>query len=252
MKQVLFFAIAALLFCSTNGFSQTIPEGAGGIKESENIPEGAVMINENTIFNDEEGNKIEFFDFIDLMESGEWLSEPVYDEEGKLQFVQMRKATDEEKIMMGDMPKPGASSGLIGKKAPDFKMQDENGNNISLESSKGKVVVLNFWFASCKPCITEVPELNKVYEKYESDTNVVFASVTFEKENQVKSFLEKYPFSYPMVSDAKEICELFNVSAYPTNIIIDKDGNYYEYFIGGNPQIGEHISRAIKGALNSK
>lgn len=249
MKRILFIALTvSLLFCHI-GNSQTIPDGAKKINESAEIPEGAVMINENTVFKDEEGNKVEFFKFIEMMESGEWSSEPVKDEKGKLQYVQLKKATEEEKIMRGDMPKIGNSSALIGKKAPDFKMKDKDGNQLSLESIKGKVVVLNFWFASCKPCITEIPELNKVYEKYKSDEKVVFASITFEKKDQVNEFLKKYPFSYPIVSDAKEICDLFNVSSFPTNIIIDRNGNYYEYIVGGNPNIGQHLSRAIKNAL---
>ncbi|PCH98896.1 MAG: hypothetical protein COB85_00930, partial [Bacteroidetes bacterium] len=134
------------------------------------------------------------------------------------------------------------NSDLIGKRVPDFSMKDINGNLISSNDTKGKVVVLNFWFAACKPCIKEIPELNEVYEKYKADTNVVFASITFDKLDRVTTFLKKYPIQYPVVADAKDICNVFKTTGYPTNIVIDKKGNYFEYITGGFSQIGHQIS----------
>ena len=59
-------------------------------------------------------------------------------------------------------------SDLLGKPALPFSVTDINGNNYSLESLKGKVVVINFWFVECKLYIMEMPELNKIVEKYKN------------------------------------------------------------------------------------
>ena len=240
MKQILFVIMMLTFLWNYNGYSQEIPEGA-------------VMVDENTIIKDESGKKVEMFQLMELMNSGEWTMEAVNDSEGKLQYMQLRKATEEEqKKMKAHMPMRENSSNLIGKSAPDFTMIDLNGNTISSESTKGKVVVLNFWFTACKPCISEIPELNEVYEKYKKDSNVVFASITFNKREKVKPFLKKHPIKYPVVSDAKEICDLFKTTGYPTNIVIDKNGNYFDYTSGGFPHIGQQISNSIQNALQSK
>jgi thiol-disulfide isomerase/thioredoxin len=199
MKQIVFIILSVLFISLQYCYSQEIPEDA-------------IMIDENTIIKDESGNKVEMFKLMELMNSGEWSMDPVNDKEGKLLYMQLRKATEEEKKMMLEMPMQGNGSDLIGKKAPDFKMIDINGNTISSENTKGKVIVLNFWFTACKPCISEIPELNEVYEKYKKDTNMVFASITFDKQDKVNSFLKKFPIKYPVVSDAKEICDLFKIA----------------------------------------
>ncbi len=239
MKRIVFIILSVLFISLQYCYSQEIPEGA-------------VILDENTIIKDESGKKVEMFKFMELMNSGEWTMDPVNDSEGKLLYMQLRKATEEEKKMMAQMPMQENSSGLIGKSAPNYKMIDINGNTISSENTKGKVVVLNFWFTTCKPCISEIPELNKVYDKYIKDTNVVFASITFNNRDEVNSFLKKYPIKYPVVSNAKEICDLFKATGYPTNIVIDKNGNYFDYISGGFPQIGHQISNSIQNALNDK
>ncbi len=239
MKKVQFFISTILILLSQSAYSQ-------------DVPEGAIMLNESTLIIDESGDTIEMFKMVELMNSGEWFMEPVQDEAGELLYIQLRKATEEEKKMMASMPSPGTVSDKLGKKAPDFKMEDVNGNQISSQKTKGKVVVLNFWFAACKPCIAEIPELNEVYEKYKSNPNIVFASVTFENSEAVDSFLRKHPIKYPVVSDAKEICDVFQVSGYPTNIILDKNGNYFDVISGGFPKIGHHISNSIQKALEAE
>ena len=150
------------------------------------------------------------------------------------------------------MAGPGDGTDLIDNQVPVFKMTDINGNIISSENTKGKIVVLNFWFTACKPCIEEIPKLNEVYDQYKDNNNVVFASVTFNEPGQVNKFLKKYPFQYPVVADARDICDLFGVTGYPTNIVIDKNGNYFYNFTGGFPQIGSQISRSIQRALDDK
>jgi len=239
MKQAKNILIAILILISSIGFSQ-------------DIPDDAIMIDENTIIKNELGEKVELTRFMELMDSGEWMIDPVKDDDGKTSYLQLRKATEEEKEMMQEMMGFSGEQEMIGKKAPEFEMKNMDGQIISSKTTKGKVLVLNFWFAACKPCIDEIPELNKVYEQFKNNPDVVFASITFESAKQVNAFLEKYPMEYPIVNSADEICKLFNVSSYPTNIIIDRNGNYYENITGGFPKIGEYISKAIEGALQDK
>ena len=241
MNRIFLISLALFIFSFQFGYSQD-PQ----------IPEGAIMIDENTIIKDESGNKVEMSKLMELMNSGEWMMDPVNDSDGKLLFMQLRKATEEEKKMLSKMPKNGKSSDLIGKNVPAFEIEDINGNIISSEDTKGKVVVLNFWFTSCKPCISEIPELNEVYEEFRENKDVVFASITFNELDNVNSFLKKYPLRYPVVADAKEICDLFQIVGYPTNIIIDRNGDYFDYLTGGSLNIGHQISNSIQNALDGR
>lgn len=212
----------------------------------------AQMIDDNTIIKDESGKKIEVSKLMDLMKTGEWALEGVKDADGNLEYVQLRKASNDQKRKMAEMPKETDPTDLIGKKAPKFSVKDINGNMISSQEIEGKVLVLNFWFIACSPCVAEIPELNKVYQKYKDNSNVVFASITFDGQEQVKSFLKKRPINYPVIPDARNISNLFNISSFPTNIVIDKEGNYSDYLIGGSSHIGEEISASIENALKSK
>ena len=237
MKRILFIALAILLFINFNGNSQ--------------IPEDAIRVDENSVFKDESGNIIQFHEAIEFMKSGGWTMDPVKDKEGKVLYFQLRKATG-VKGMDADMPGPINPSELIGKSGPEFEMVDINGNTISSDDTRGKVVVFNFWFTTCKPCIDEIPELNEVYEKYKNNSNVIFASITFDEIKKVESFLEKHPLEYPVVAESMEIIELFGIQGFPTNLILDKEGKYFDYAKGGNPEIGQRISISIQNALDGK
>lgn len=138
------------------------------------------------------------------------------------------------------------------KIAPDFTTKDIKGNTIKLSDLKGKIVVLNFWFTSCKPCIEELPELNKIQKKYESNTNVVFISITFDSKKKVDKFLKKYDLNFLKVTDARDLCNLFEIKGYPTNLIIDQNGYIYDSIMGGNEGIEDYLTIVIQKALEGK
>ena len=91
-------------------------------------------------------------------------------------------------------------------------------------SWKGKVVVLNFWFIGCPACIAETPKLNVLRAKFASDPDVVFAAITADQPERVRSYLKKNVWSYEMIADGKDILNLFGFSGYPKNIVIGRDG----------------------------
>lgn len=238
MKRIILITLTLLLVINFNGNSQ--------------IPEGAIRIDDNAVFKNESGKIIDFSEFNELMNSGKYRMDPVKDKSGKVEYFQLKKATKENKGT--DVKKQDIMGSLeqIGKSAPDYKMNDINGKTILSEDTKGKIVVLNFWFATCKPCIDEIPELNKVYDKYKDNPDVVFASITFENTKKVKSFIKEYSFKYPVYANAKEMCDLFKIKGFPTNIILDREGKYSDYLIGGNSNIGQQLSKSIHNALEGK
>jgi thiol-disulfide isomerase/thioredoxin len=211
-----------------------------------------IKIDKTTIIKDVDGKRIDLDAFSKLMSSGEWMIDSKTDENGS-SFIQLRKASQKEKEMIQKMmTEQTSNSDMIGKEASEFSLTDMDGNSITSENTKGKVVVFNFWFTTCKPCISEIPELNKIHKKYKDNEKIVFASITFNQKPKVEKFLKKYPISYPVVSDNKDAISAFGISGYPTNLIIGKDGKIADAIVGGFPMIGEHIERAIEAALKSK
>ncbi len=159
---------------------------------------------------------------------------------------------EEENELMAEIEIDESGSAFIGKKAPEFSITDIEGRHLSTEYLKGKILVLNFWFTFCKPCVKEIKELNKVYETFNVNNDIVFAAITFEGEEEVRDFLKKKHFSYPIIAADDEVLDLFGIQDYPTNIIIDKAGNYYYYSIGSYRGIGQEITRQIQGAIGGE
>jgi len=123
--------------------------------------------------------------------------------------------------------------GLIGCRAPDFKVQTMSGETLSLSALKGKIVVLNFWFIECAPCIAELPALNMLVETYKGE-DVVFIAFARNDSESLNDFRREYDFKYKIVSSVyspeKKYCML---GGWPTNIVIDKNGIVRKIFTGG-------------------
>lgn len=141
---------------------------------------------------------------------------------------------------------------MLHKPAPAFSATDLNGNTYKLDELKGKTVVLNFWFIGCKPCVMEMPHLNKLVEKYGNE-NVVFIAFALDNEAALRKFLVKNPFNYNIIPDAGIIAqETYNVNSFPTSIIIDKQGNVQDYLIGYSEDVDEKLMTFIDKSLEVK
>ncbi|WP_139957287.1 TlpA family protein disulfide reductase [Flavicella sediminum] len=122
---------------------------------------------------------------------------------------------------------------MIGSTAPKYRFRTLSGEKITSKSTLGKIVVLNFWFTTCPPCRSEIPHLNTIKEEFKDDPNVVFIGVALDDKSRLNSFLKKTKFDYGIVSDGRFEAKLFDVPAYPTNIIIDQAGKIQFYKTGG-------------------
>ena len=122
---------------------------------------------------------------------------------------------------------------LIGCQFPDFTVKSMDGNTIAFSELKGKVIVLNFWFKTCEPCVAEMPTLNRLVEDYKN-TGVVFIAFSRDEANQLSDFLKDHRFDYwiiPKQFDIEEkFCLLFG---YPEQMVIDRKGKVRKIFTGG-------------------
>lgn len=123
--------------------------------------------------------------------------------------------------------------------APDFTVQDANGNTVSFSDFKGKPVVLNFWASWCPPCKAEMPDYEKMYQQY-SNKGVVFLMVNMtdgsrETTATAKQFLKDSKYTFSAYFDVKSnAADMYGISSIPDSIFIDKNGkiaNAYEGMI---------------------
>lgn len=113
---------------------------------------------------------------------------------------------------------------LIGCNAPEFSAKTIDDVTISLSSLKGKVIVVNFWFESCAPCIADLPALNKLASEFK-DREVVFVAFGRDADERIKKFLESKTFNYQHISRRYDLSYDYCVIAgWPMNMVIDQKG----------------------------
>ncbi len=115
------------------------------------------------------------------------------------------------------------STGNIAPKEIAFK--NSNGETISLAELRGKVVFLNFWATWCPPCIAEMPSINRLKQKYESNNDLVFLMVDADGDYQKSSaFMQKHNYDLPVYISINKVPENIFGSSLPTTVILDKEG----------------------------
>lgn len=131
-----------------------------------------------------------------------------------------------------------------GKPAIDFTLKDRKGNDVSLASLKGKVVIVDFWASWCGPCKAIMPVLQEINEKYADKGVVILGVNTWDKKDDCDKFLAdntKYTFTIlmdPAETNGEEsvATKLYGVHGIPTTLFIDKEGVLKTYAIGSHPR----------------
>ena len=119
------------------------------------------------------------------------------------------------------------------KDAPDFKLTTLDGKDITLADFEGKVVFLNFWATWCPPCRQEIPDFMKAYDNLKEDGLVILGVAVSDKENTVKSYVEKNKMNYPIaMGDTKIVRDYEPGNAIPTTIVIGRDGKIHHKQVG--------------------
>jgi len=144
-------------------------------------------------------------------------------------------------------------SSVLGK-AADFQGKDLEGNTVTLKSllAKGPVVV-DFWATWCKPCIKELPYLQRIYEKHaERGLSVLAVTIDSPKtESRVKPFVmgKKYTFTVLLDSSQEVFHALQGKGTIPYVVIIDQDGNIRYRHTGYRPGDENEIERVVEELL---
>jgi peroxiredoxin len=134
------------------------------------------------------------------------------------------------------------------KMSVPFKIKTFGGTEFSLESARGKVVVLNFFASWCGPCKQEAPGLQRAYAAFK-DSGVVFIGVAVDDtENGAREFLKHYGITFPAGLDADgRIASAYNLYGVPDTFIIGTDGRVRFSHTGDISE--EELISEIKKAL---
>lgn len=137
---------------------------------------------------------------------------------------------------------------------PDIEVKDIDQNWVSLNSLKGeKLTVIDFWATWCKPCVTGIPKLNSIYKEF-SEQGVEFIGINIDgprNQSKVKPFVQTLGIKYPIVLDPdQDLVNDFNVTAFPTLIVINSEGKQvfvHEGFLPGDEKkINAEITKLLK------
>ena len=201
-----------------------------------------------------DGSTVEKNQMMQLFMGGKHTPDLYIDANDKPVAMVMRDATPEEQAEMkaqmeAQMAARNAPSNLKGNPAPDFSVEDISGKKYSLAELKDKVIVLNFWFIQCQPCVMEMPELNKLVEEYKGKDVVFLAISGMDSKEAIEEFLTEKEFNYNIVASGGQVAQKYGVRGFPTSIIIDKKGVVVAEHSGFAPGLKETLSKEIKAAM---
>ena len=134
---------------------------------------------------------------------------------------------------------------LEGKPLPNFHGLTIDGKPFDSKELKGGIVVINFWFENCPPCIAEMPELNQLVTKH-ANKKVRFIGITHDLPRRAKRFQKRIPYYYQVISLTKEEIAKLNINhGFPSNILVGKDGKILYAMANFSPSIPGFKVRSV-------
>ena len=133
---------------------------------------------------------------------------------------------------------------IIGKIFPNYDK--------TLELTVDKVVILDFWYTSCFPCIKTIPHLNKLKEKFKDKIEIIGVNPienTEKHKEKIENFIKRTPMNYPIFL-VESIPSAYNIRAYPILYILDKNRKVRYSKIGFSDNIYEELDKILNELIN--
>ncbi|MCW5910886.1 MAG: TlpA family protein disulfide reductase [Cyclobacteriaceae bacterium] len=208
-------------------------------------------VNENSVVKDTAGVVLAYSKWTEMMQTGNYRLRPYSIVNGKPTEMLIREHTKQELIdirerMEGRMnTKPQTMK--QGDTFDNFALKDITGKTWVLSELKGKIIVINFWFTGCAPCIMEIPELNTLVEKYKNKDVVFLALAMGDDETKIRKFLERKPFNYNLIphKDARNVISRYGIMAFPTHVVLDAERKITYTAIGYHEETVASLDKEI-------
>ncbi len=135
-----------------------------------------------------------------------------------------------------------------GLPAPEFKFQQvlvPNKNKLSIGEFRDKVLLLDFWGMWCEPCIKNLPKLQKLYDTFKDKDFIVIGVHSLRSCDKLDEFVEKHNITYPITIASEEMQKDYDITSWPTYILVDRKDKIISISIGTLPTNGE-IERILQ------
>ncbi|UCG32392.1 MAG: carboxypeptidase regulatory-like domain-containing protein [Phycisphaerales bacterium] len=165
---------------------------------------------------------------------------------------QERQITDESEVRLelkpfapDAGPAAPAAKYAVGDAVPVLaSFETLDGTKMSLTGLRGKVLLMDFWATWCGPCLAEIPNLKKVYERFGQREDFVMISVSLDQSKaRLADFVKEEKIAWPQVFDGKaweaELAEAFGIQAIPATFLIDKEGRVAAVNLSGEALVGQ-------------
>jgi peroxiredoxin len=109
--------------------------------------------------------------------------------------------------------------------AADFSLKDLNGKEMKLSDYKGRVILLYFMATWCPECLTSIPGLKKIYNRYHEKGLVMININIQETQEKMAAYARKHSLPYPTLLDRDGIVSKgYGIIGVPVKILLDRDG----------------------------
>lgn len=137
----------------------------------------------------------------------------------------------------------------VGTPAPDFAADTVNGGRFKLADYRSKIVLLDFWSTTCRPCINELPNIRRAYDQYAAGGEFTVIGILLDRDREkARTFVQQRKIAWPQIAlgSAAEnaLARQYNVSGVPATFLIGRDGTIVAMDLRGNA-----LDSALRGLM---
>ncbi|MGB7343314.1 MAG: TlpA disulfide reductase family protein [Pirellulaceae bacterium] len=145
------------------------------------------------------------------------------------------------------------SSPLVGRNAPEIKLQTINDVEFVLSENRDKVIVLDFWASWCGPCIATMPKVDAIVDEFDPRDVELVAVNLQDSVERARIALKRMEIEPTVVMDVDgEAARFYDARAIPQTVIVDREGKITHLFVGGGSKFLEQFSAALKEVVAKK
>lgn len=146
-----------------------------------------------------------------------------------------------------------------GRTAPSYSATTLRGDTVDIDALRGRVVILNVWATWCRPCVKEMPSLQRLYDRHATEGLVVIgvsvdnpALLMGDVDSAVRKFVDDLELTFPIIVDSESRVEQgYPVAGLPMTFVIDRQGRIVDSILGPREWDQTEMESEIRRLLES-